>query len=206
VSETDPDDHYAILGVERGSSAAEIRRAYRHLALRVHPDRAGPQATERFQRIALAYRVLSNPADREAYDRSHRPRAWAGVPPAAPGGRHALVARLSAPLPELVNRGVARHRDDGVIELILTAAETREGGIAGIGVPLRVPCPTCGGCARPASLWCARCEFEGTIIDDVIACVAFPPDVADGMTFTVRASPLDAVPPLRVRVRCPRTP
>jgi molecular chaperone DnaJ len=195
------DDHYAALGVEPASSAAEIRRAYRRLALRVHPDRAGPQATERFQRIALAYRVLSDPAGRALYDQRHRPRVGAAAAPGAGGDRHHVIARLSAPLHDLLNRGVARHRDHGVIELALTAAEVRQGGTAGIGIPLRVPCPTCGGCARPGHLWCTRCEFEGTIVDQVIACVAIPPGVADGTTFTVRASPLDAVPPLRVRVR-----
>jgi len=61
-------DYYVVLGVERGAGAAELRRAYRLLALQFHPDRAGIQSTEVFQRIAEAYRVLSDAAARAAYD------------------------------------------------------------------------------------------------------------------------------------------
>jgi molecular chaperone DnaJ len=61
-------DYYVVLGVERQAGVAELRRAYRLLALRFHPDRAGVQSTEVFQRIAEAYRVLSDATARAAYD------------------------------------------------------------------------------------------------------------------------------------------
>ena len=61
-------DYYVVLGVERRAGVAELRRAYRLLALRFHPDRAGIQSTEVFQRIAEAYSVLSDAAARAAYD------------------------------------------------------------------------------------------------------------------------------------------
>jgi DnaJ-class molecular chaperone len=59
-------DHYRTLGVERSSSADEIKRAYRKLASQHHPDKGGD--TQRFQEIEEAYRVLSDPAQREQYD------------------------------------------------------------------------------------------------------------------------------------------
>ena len=62
------DDHYAVLGLTPAVQVAEIRRAYRLLALRHHPDRAGPDGTATFQLIAEAYRVLSDPALRSSYD------------------------------------------------------------------------------------------------------------------------------------------
>ena len=55
---TDPsDDYYALLGIDAAAGAAELRRAWRRLALRWHLDRAGPGATATFQTISLAYTV-----------------------------------------------------------------------------------------------------------------------------------------------------
>src|SRR5438477_3306273 len=62
-------DFYDILGVERGASDAEIKRAYRRLAQQWHPDvNADPAAHERFKEINEAYQVLSDPQRRQAYD------------------------------------------------------------------------------------------------------------------------------------------
>ena len=54
-------DYYVLLGVDPATTARGIRDAYRHLALRYHPDRAGPQSTRFFQDVVDAYRVLSDP-------------------------------------------------------------------------------------------------------------------------------------------------
>ena len=66
------DDPYSILGVKRDASATQIKQAYRRLALRNHPDVAGPDvpdAAERFAKIADAYSTLSDPSQRAKYDR-----------------------------------------------------------------------------------------------------------------------------------------
>jgi hypothetical protein len=198
-----PDDPYAILGVARASTAAEIRRAYRRLALRLHPDRAGPGGTERFLRVAGAYRLLSNPAACAAHDAgpppSTRARPGTASPPSPSGGL--VIARLAAPLAALVARGIARRRGDGLVELGLLPGEALAGGHAALGVPLRVPCPTCGGCAEANRLWCVRCEFSGAIDDVVTVALPIPPGVADGTTFTVHFDDGGGAPPLRVCVR-----
>jgi DnaJ-class molecular chaperone len=198
--------HYAVLGVASAAGVAEIRRAFRKLALRHHPDRAGPDSTELFQRIALAYEVLSDPIARSVYDarlaeRHGAPGTRAGSS-AGVDGVDDLIARLAGSLESLIARGAARRTTDGTIELLLTADEVARGGAAAVGVRLQVPCPTCGGCAQAGSIWCVRCEFAGTVPDEVTACIAFPAEVADGATFSVRFDDLaDEAPPLRVRVR-----
>ena len=63
-------DYYDVLGVARGASDAEIKKAFRRLARELHPDVSdAPDAEERFREIAQAYEVLSNAETRDLYDR-----------------------------------------------------------------------------------------------------------------------------------------
>ncbi len=59
-------DYYSILGIERNASKEEIKRAYKKLALKYHPDRGGDE--EKFKEIAEAYEILSNDKKRREYD------------------------------------------------------------------------------------------------------------------------------------------
>jgi len=64
------EDYYKVLGVERNASKDEIKRAYRKLALKTHPDRnpGDKKAEEQFKGINEAYQVLSDPEKRARYD------------------------------------------------------------------------------------------------------------------------------------------
>ncbi|MGC8586298.1 MAG: molecular chaperone DnaJ [Candidatus Micrarchaeia archaeon] len=62
-------DYYSILGVSKDASIDDIKRAYRELALKYHPDRnKNPDAEEKFKEINEAYAVLSDPEKRKQYD------------------------------------------------------------------------------------------------------------------------------------------
>ena len=62
-------EYYQILGISKTSTAAEIRRAYRKLAVIYHPDKnPDPKAESFFKEINRAYEVLSDPDKRRAYD------------------------------------------------------------------------------------------------------------------------------------------
>lgn len=64
------DDYYKILGIEKNADAAEIKKAYRKLAMKYHPDKTkGDKALEeKFKKISEAYAVLSDPEKRNQYD------------------------------------------------------------------------------------------------------------------------------------------
>lgn len=64
-------DYYEVLGVERSASDSDIKKAYRQLALQLHPDRNpdDPEAEERFKEASEAYQVLSDQDKRQIYDR-----------------------------------------------------------------------------------------------------------------------------------------
>ena len=63
-------DYYDVLGVPRGADADEIKKAYRKMAIKYHPDKnpGDKEAEENFKEAAEAYEVLSNPEKRQRYD------------------------------------------------------------------------------------------------------------------------------------------
>ncbi|HEX2657330.1 MAG TPA: DnaJ domain-containing protein [Polyangia bacterium] len=214
-------DLYAVLGVARSATAADLRRAYRRLALEHHPDRAGAASAPTFAAIADAYRVLSNPLARSTYDATLVERAawqnrdggtvhsggvdWkVGTKVGTPGWQVTrgtappdLLPRLSGKLDELRARGVVRTDGDGAIELVLTSAEARAGGTAAIQMNVTVTCASCGGVARPRGVWCRICEYQGTTTENVVIPIRVPIGVRTGARLEVPYS--RARQPLSVR-------
>jgi molecular chaperone DnaJ len=76
-------DYYEVLGVSKGASADEIKKAFRRLAVKLHPDKEGG-SEEKFKEINEAYEVLSNPDKRQRYDQFGH--AGVGGASGGPGG------------------------------------------------------------------------------------------------------------------------
>src|ERR671923_1958235 len=84
-------DFYKVLGVPKDASAADIKKAYRKLAQKLHPD-ANPgdkTAEERFKEVGRAYGVLSDPKKRAEYDEAR--------PPLGPGAFRGRLPRRGPP-------------------------------------------------------------------------------------------------------------
>src|SRR6476661_3318499 len=86
-------DLYSELGIQKGASEADIKKAYRKLAKELHPDRNkdNPKASERFSKVTHAYDILTDKAKRAQYDRGEidedgNPKAPFGYGGGAGGG------------------------------------------------------------------------------------------------------------------------
>jgi len=180
VAATKP-DLYKVLGVGRNASDAEIKKAYRRLARRYHPDtNAGDaRAEERFKEISAAYDVLSDPDKRKAYDQGTGPFAaggGAGFDPNAFGSFSDILSNLfgrggGAGAPgggpasgRTGGRARPQRGRDLETEVSLSFQEAVDGAQAALAIPTATPCETCHGTgARPgtAPIVCPVCQGRG---------------------------------------------
>lgn len=171
-------DYYEVLNLARNASEAEIKQAYRRLAMKHHPDRnPGDQvAEEHFKEAKEAYEVLSDPRKRTAYDQF----GHAGVDGSAGGGFGGGFGAGPADLNDLFG-GVFRDifggaRGGGGSQayrgadlryiLDLTLEEAVFGATSKIRVPTLVICATCGGSgAKPGTkpITCPTCRGVGQV-------------------------------------------
>ncbi|MBE3598225.1 MAG: molecular chaperone DnaJ [Limnochordaceae bacterium] len=171
-------DYYEVLGVSRNASPEEIKKAFRDLARRYHPDvnKDDPQAAERFKQINEAYQVLSDPDKRAQYDRFGQVfdgQAPGGPGPGGPGGAgwpggFGDFGDLGDLFDVFFGGGGRRHRPDAAVpgddlryDVELTFEQAAFGTEIGVEVPRLEVCPRCNGSRAEPGHPPQRCSMCG---------------------------------------------
>lgn len=164
-------DYYEILGVARDASEADIKKAYKRMAMKHHPDRnEGDKGSEdKFKLATQAYEILSNPQKRRAYDQF----GHAGVDPsqghgAGPGGFGDVFNDIFADIfGAATGRGRGQPRGSDLrYNLDLSLEDAIRGTNVTIQVPTWITCKTCHGSgAKEGSkpVTCRSCEGHGQV-------------------------------------------
>ena len=167
-------DYYEVLGVDRSASEQDIKRAYRKLALELHPDRnpGDAQAEERFKEASEAYQVLSDGEKRVAYDRF----GHAGVSGSAQGFTdiHDIFSQFGDIFSDFFGggsfrgggrRGGAQRGADLRTVVQLSLHEAATGVKREIPLSHPGPCQTCGGSGAQNGRRsvCQRCNGAGQV-------------------------------------------
>jgi molecular chaperone DnaJ len=200
-------DLYEVLGVARDAAPEDIKKAYRKLARRFHPDvnPGNPEAEKRFKEIQEAYAVLSDPTKRHQYDEygtideaafaARQARAQQHARGRAGGpfgggfsfGGFADLGDLFGEMfrgfrgagPEVRTAGAPRVAPaEAVAELEF--AQAVRGATVVVPVRREVPCSECGGSGALKGQPCPRCRGLGRLIRTDRLRVRIPPGVGDG--------------------------
>lgn len=166
-------DYYAVLGVPRTATEADIKKAYRKLARQLHPDVAGPDAAEKFKEVGAAYEVLGNADKRAMYDRGVDPRAASGGQGGAQGfGFEDIFETFfggGSPFGGGQQRGPASRTQRGgdtLVHTTVTLDEAVFGVNREIQADLQDVCSTCAGsCCAPGTqpVTCRQCSGSGVV-------------------------------------------
>jgi molecular chaperone DnaJ len=161
-------DYYELLGVARDADEQEIKKAFRRLARRLHPDVSEePDAEVRFREISEAYEVLSNAETRQLYDRyGHAGLRSGGFTP-----RHFDLGDLGDLFSsfygdDLFGGGsrTGSRGGDVAAEIEIELVDAARGTTASVPVQVAVPCAACGGDGvepGTAVAACPRCHGSG---------------------------------------------
>lgn len=164
-------DYYQILGVSRNAPPEEVKKAYRRLALKFHPDKNpdDPAAADQFKEINEAYEVLSSPERRLEYDRYGTvggPRTAEGYADFGMGFGGLFEDILEGFFGGFGGRTAAHRGADLRYALSVTLEEVAKGAKKEIGVPRLEACESCGGTgAKPGTRLetCPACRGRGQI-------------------------------------------
>lgn len=178
-------DYYKTLGVERGASDEEIKKAYRALAMKYHPDRNSdnPEAEAKFKEINEAYDVFKDPQKKAAYDRFGAAAFDGSMGGFRPGGAGAGEAGFGSAFTDIFedmfgdfmggggNRGGKsrtgpQRGNDVQYTMEVTLEEAFAGKEATIKIPLSEACDKCSGSGAKTGSGaesCATCNGNGRV-------------------------------------------
>jgi molecular chaperone DnaJ len=186
------DDLYKLLGLPRDASLEEIKRAYRHLAMRHHPDRTqnNPRDTEIFKAVAVAFATLSNPERRAEYDRglaaSERRAATSRTRRAR--ATTSDFRRQNTPFGDILEEFFQGwgdwplERDERALEITLTSQEAQRGVSVPVDIPWKDQCSLCQGSGLAPFSICPGCRGSGFTHGSRHLTLTIPPGVASGTT------------------------
>ena len=172
------EDYYELLGVARNASDDDIKKSFRRLAMKYHPDRNtdNPQAEEQFKKIKEAYDVLSDGKKRSAYDQFGHAGLDAGMGGGGPGGFSYTAENFSEIFGDVFGdifgggssrkRGRAQRGADLRYNLEVTLEEAVSGTEVKIRVPTQVTCTECGGNGAKKGttpVTCSTCQGHGVV-------------------------------------------
>jgi molecular chaperone DnaJ len=169
--------YYEVLEVERTAGDAELKAAFRKLAMKWHPDRnPGDKSCEsRFKEINEAYEVLKDPDKRAAYDRFGHAAFEHGGAPGAAGGFGDVASAFADIFDDLFGMGGGRRgrgsgRERGAdlrYNMEISLEEAYSGKTAQVRIPTSVTCEACSGSGAKAGTRpkaCPTCGGQGRIL------------------------------------------
>ena len=172
IAEPMSSDYYEVLGVPRDASPEQIKKAYRRLAMKLHPDVASePDAAERFKKVAEAYEVLQDPKKRDLYDRGGDPLGggMGGFNGGFGAGGFDFTNLVDAMFGQQASRGPRsriRRGQDALVRLDLELAEAAFGTTKPLRVDTAVLCPRCNGAGAAEGsqpVRCSTCHGQGDV-------------------------------------------
>jgi len=166
------EDLYSILGVDKKASQSDIKKAYRKLAMKYHPDRTGndPELSEKFKQISAAYEVLSDSSKREEYDN-----------PSSFGGFKGFESVFN----DIFGFG---HSAEVNFDIHVSAEISMQDSLSGVSLDLELPinqsCTDCSGTGKTAESKveeCSNCGGTGHVSQSIsFFTAAVPCSVCNG--------------------------
>ena len=190
-------DYYVVLGVSKGANLNKIKKAYRTVVKKYHPDITHTQeGKKRFLEIREAYETLSDEIKRSLYDEELERQGSPLMVRRVPEIINSRTSRLnksedlfSSTVDEFfegflpgffdLERGRIRGKDL-YFEAIMSPEEAASGGLYPITIPVLEPCPSCRKSGFFENFFCPICNGYGRVRSERKFSLSVPPNVAHG--------------------------